>query len=241
MAMTQAQIDEFNRIRANQNDLAAAKWADSQGIAAPDYVAVFQNYPVKNNPAVTAADIPDAGGAISDSASLQEPEPVVAAPASTPALEIPHPEEQPDYSRNIHNISFPEVLHKWFTIYQVPEQYRTFWQHMIAVSVRTDISYPAGTWEQDGIRHLAVRPEWLNPGVIAHEQAHNSYALLTARQKADFSAVYGPLKVTSPLIKLLYSKNTYGLTNDIEGHAEVYRYLGEKMPAQLKPYYPKLF
>jgi len=40
---------------------------------------------------------------------------------------------------------------------------------------------------------------------------------------------------------LLYAKNPYGLTNDIEGHAEVYRYIGEKMPEQLKRYYPMLF
>ena len=41
--------------------------------------------------------------------------------------------------------------------------------------------------------------------------------------------------------KLLFSRNTYGLTNDIEGHAEVYRYIGQQMPEQLKQYYPRLF
>jgi hypothetical protein len=88
---------------------------------------------------------------------------------------------------------------------------------------------------------MVIKPKWLNPGVIAHEQAHNSYALLTPAQKASFSTVYTPLKNTDPLIKLLYSKNAYGLTNDIEGHAEVYRYLGRQMPQQLVPYYPQLF
>jgi hypothetical protein len=49
------------------------------------------------------------------------------------------------------------------------------------------------------------------------------------------------LKSTDPLIKQLYSINTYGLGSDVEGHAEVYRYIGQQMPAQLKPFYPMLF
>jgi len=161
--------------------------------------------------------------------------------SASPPSSLPHPEEQPDYSRNLENTSFTDVLNKWFEVYNVPEQYREFWQDKIAVTVTVDISYPAGTWDEDGKRHLAVRPEWLNPGVIAHEQAHNSYALLTDGQKTEFSVVYNPLKDTDTLIKLLYSQNQYGLSGDVEGHAEVYRYLAEQMPEQLKQYYPKLF
>jgi hypothetical protein len=167
--------------------------------------------------------------------------PTTVAPPASPPTGLPHPEEKPDYSRNLENTSFISVMDKWFEIYSVPEQYRGFWQDRIAATVTVEISYPAGTWDQDGIRHLAVRPEWLNPGVIAHEQAHNSYALLTGSQKTEFSSIYSHLKETDSLIKLLYSINTYGLSNEIEGHAEVYRYLGEKMPEQLKKYYPKLF
>ena len=158
-----------------------------------------------------------------------------------PATVLPHPEEKPDYSKNLNNTSFTEMLNKWFETYGVPEQSREFWRNQIAVTITVDIPYPAGTWDENGIRHLAVRPEWLNPGVIAHEQAHNSYALLTDSQKTEFSSIYNVLKDTDSLIKLLYSINTYGLSNDIEGHAEVYRYLGEKMPEPLKKYYPKLF
>ncbi len=88
---------------------------------------------------------------------------------------------------------------------------------------------------------MAIQPKWLNPGVIAHEAAHYCYDLLSTSQIADFSTIYRALKDSDPLIRLLYSRNTYGLTNDIEGHAEVYRYIGQQMPIQLKPYYPKLF
>lgn len=161
--------------------------------------------------------------------------------SDAPITGLPHPEEKPDYSQTIENTSFADMQDKWFEVYNVPLQYRQYWRDKIIANVTNSIAYPAGTWEQNGLRHLSVKPEWLNPGVIAHEQAHNSYALLTAEQKKEFSRVYNLLKNTDPLIKLLYSKNPYGLTNDIEGHAEVYRYIGEKMPRELKIYYPMLF
>jgi hypothetical protein len=56
-----------------------------------------------------------------------------------------------------------------------------------------------------------------------------------------FASLYTTLKASDPLIRLLYSRNTYGLTSDIEGHAEVYRYAGQQMPGQLKQFYPMLF
>jgi hypothetical protein len=134
----------------------------------------------------------------------------------------------------------------------VPEQNWEYWKtaidirvydnyppSLISIGIKQDT--PAATWEAGGKRHLAIKPQWLNPGVIAHEQAHNSFALLTPSQKVNFPSVYAPLKETDYLIKLLYSKNTYGLSNDIQGHAEVYRYIGQQMPEQLKPFYPKLF
>ncbi len=156
-------------------------------------------------------------------------------------LIIPHPEEPPDYTRTLANINFVEVLEQWFEQWDVPVEHLEFWRLKIVAEITETIPYPAGTWEQDGIRHLTVRPEWLNPGVIAHEQAHNSYSLLTIEQREMFSITYNSLKATDPLIKLLYSKNTYGLTNDVEGHAEIYRYLGQSLPEILRVFYPRLF
>jgi hypothetical protein len=88
---------------------------------------------------------------------------------------------------------------------------------------------------------LAIKPQWLNPGVIAHEQAHNSYALLDTGQRTAFAAVYAAFKTTDPLITLLFSRNRYGLSSDIEGHAEIYRYIGQRMPGPMKQYYPRMF
>ena len=167
-------------------------------------------------------------------------------------LAILHPEEPVNRAATLANTSIYTMLEKWFTDWDVPVQYRDYWKTAIDIQVyetyppslikmglRQDT--PAATWDAGGKRHLAVKPAWLNPGVIAHEQSHNSYALLTASEKAAFSAAYGPLKTADPLIRLLYLKNRYGLTNDIEGHAEVYRYLGREMPPQLKAFYPRLF
>ncbi len=154
---------------------------------------------------------------------------------------IPFPEENPDFSQTIGNVIVSNVINKWLIDYHVPLEFWDYWRTMIDIVIDIEIQYPAQSWEADGIRHIAIRPAWLNPGVIAHEQAHNSYALLGIELKALFSTAYTPLKTTDKFIKLLYSQNSYGLTSDIEGHAEVYRYLGNKMPDILKQYYPKLF
>ncbi len=156
-------------------------------------------------------------------------------------LAIPRPPEAPDYSQTLENVNLDSALDEWEIKYNVPITYRDYWKTGIIVTLDANLPCPAMTFEKDGMRHLTIRPEWVNPGVIAHEQAHNSYALLTEQQKAEFSTIYTTLKTTDPLIVFLYSKNSYGLTNDIEGHAEVYRYIAEQMPEVLKKYYPRLF
>jgi len=172
--------------------------------------------------------------------------------AASSGLVLPHPEEPMNPSATLANANIDTVMTRWLRDWGVPAQYWGYWKNAIdlkvydvypptltAMGLKQDT--PAGTWEAGGKRYLAVKPPWLNPGVIAHEQAHNSYALLTPAQKTAFSALHNSLKNTDPLIKLLYSKNTYGLSTEIEGHAEVYRYIGQHMPEQLKQYYPKLF
>ncbi len=155
-------------------------------------------------------------------------------------LTLPHPEELPNFTQTIENVSIDKVLTKWLTDWEVPEEHWQYWKSAITITVRTDIQYAAQTWG-NGVRHLDVKPAWINSGVIAHEQAHNSYALLTEAQKIEFHDVCTSLKTTNPLIKHLYSINAYGLKNDVEGHAEVYRYIGQKMSVELKQFYPKLF
>jgi hypothetical protein len=156
-------------------------------------------------------------------------------------LALTHPEEPPDDTITMQNYNIDAVFSKWFLDYAVPAEFQDYWRNRVEIQVDAQLNVPAATWDIPNGRHLAIQPKYLNPGVIAHEQAHNSYSLLTARQKTDFSTVYTPLKNTNKLIKYLYSINRYGLNSDIEGHAEVYRYIGDKMPARLKPFYPRLF
>ena len=146
-----------------------------------------------------------------------------AASAGGQAFTLPHPEEPMDPAARLANIDVTAVINQWLSAWEVPPRYWDYWQ--TAIDLRVYETYPASvmamginqdtpavTWEEGGRRHLALKPQWLNPGVIAHEQAHNSYALLSPAQKAEFSAVYAPLKDTEPLIRLLYSRNRYGLS-----------------------------
>jgi len=154
---------------------------------------------------------------------------------------LPHPQEPADYIQTMETANIDATLTKWLENWDVPKEYDGHWLNAIEIRLTMEIPYPASTYELNGVRHLDVRPEWLNPGVIAHEQAHNSYALLSDSQKAAFRDAYMPLISTDPMIKLLYSQNTYGLTSVIEAHAECYRYLGQSLPESLKCFYPRLF
>ena len=153
---------------------------------------------------------------------------------------IPFPEEPMHPLATVGTVSVMEVLNRWMSDYEVPLPHRSWWLSKIVIMLDPELAYPACTWEENSVRYMKVRPEWLNPGVIAHEQAHNSYALLTEQLKLDFAATFETEKYSSRLLKVLFKTNTYGLTSAVEGHAEVYRYCGQSMPVALKPYYPKL-
>lgn len=156
-------------------------------------------------------------------------------------LTIPYPEERPDYLQTIGSLSIDRVITAWLIAYSVPVEYWDYWRtEGVRITVTSAIAYAAGTYELDGKRYMDIRPEWVNSGVIAHEQAHNSYALLTVEQRLEFSSIYKSLIPVVPLMKLLYSINPYGLVNAIEGHAECYRYLARSMPSALHSFYPKL-
>jgi len=161
----------------------------------------------------------------------------------SPKISLLHPEEMPDYSQTCDGIYISKAIDGWLTKWDVPAEYHDYWRASIVINVSNDMDNPAQSWGYPGslVRYIDIKPAYLNAGVIAHEQAHNSYALLTDEQKELFAAEYLPLIKSDPYIKLLYSVNNYGLTSIIEGHAEVYRYIGANMPETLKSYYPKLF
>jgi hypothetical protein len=171
--------------------------------------------------------------------------PVTPQPAQTTPLSLPNPEEPKNLSQTLANVNIDNVFQAWYESYNVPIASRSYFRNTIVVDLNDRIPYPAGTWEAAGIRHLQVRPEWCNAGVLAHEEAHCSYALLTEAEKVSFEKAYNNAQST-PYIVLLHSVNTYmnqtdGSRRHVEGHAELYRYIGlEKLPETLKQFYPKL-
>ncbi len=150
-------------------------------------------------------------------------------------LRLPHPEEPPDYSRTLENTILDKVINQWFRDWKVsnPE----FWD---SVDFKLSYQYPYPENTLAETKQMWIRPEWANPGVIAHGVAHISYNLLSPRKRADFSLAFSEALKTDKLVKYLDSKNDYMNKNIIEGHAECYRYLGQYMSESLKAYYPNL-
>jgi hypothetical protein len=153
---------------------------------------------------------------------------------------LPHEAEQRDDSRTMENTSIKDVVEQWFIKWNVPEEYRSYWrQFNIVLSLKYDANVPAATSSESNT--MWIRPEWANPGVIAHELAHESYSLCTDGSKASFTReLNNLLKNNDNMLRLLYARVPYAKANAIEAHAEIYRYLGDRMPETLKKYYPNL-
>jgi hypothetical protein len=149
-------------------------------------------------------------------------------------MELPYPEEPPDYTRTVTGF---DLLHSFFDHYFVPEIYWNYWRQ-VTIIVDRKLPYPAGMVSET--KTLLVKPEYTNPGILAHEFSHLSYSELKPEEKASYTTEYTNALKTDALLKYLYSQKQYMSTNIIEAHAEVFRYLGNKMPAQLKNYYPEL-
>ncbi len=163
-------------------------------------------------------------------------------------LKLPHPEETMNMNATIENVNPADlryIINKWIYDWKVPAEYIPFWCSInITLVTGLTILYngqfmqvPAATWVEE--RRMELDPKWCNPGVLAHEFAHISYSLLTPEQKAQFSAKFYYLRDTDLLT--LFEQKPYGLTNDMEGHADTYRYMGEGMPQELKVFYFQLF
>uniref|UniRef100_A0A6M3KKL1 Uncharacterized protein n=1 Tax=viral metagenome TaxID=1070528 RepID=A0A6M3KKL1_9ZZZZ len=141
----------------------------------------------------------------------------------------------PNYSATVENTDITAVINQWLKDWNVISY--EYWG-TVDIKLSTEYSYAACTFAET--KQMFVRPEWCSPGVIAHEAAHISYSLLSSEEKHQFNLLYRPLITTDPYITLLYSQNNYGLVNDVEGHAEIYRYICEKLPYELKGFYPNL-
>ncbi len=153
---------------------------------------------------------------------------------SSPITTLPYPEEAPDYSLNL---SGEDLLKKFFSAYFIPPAYWDFWRTVTIVVDKT-LSYPAGMSSET--KTLYIKPEYANPGVLAHEFSHLSWAQLTEAQKSYYPQEYVTVMQTDELLRFLYFQKPYMNASIIEAHAEIFRYLGLKMPENLTKYYPKL-
>lgn len=169
------------------------------------------------------------------------------------AITLPHPEEAADVTQTVEDTDIYDVVTQCLRERNVPAENWDYWRTAIVIAIYDTwpddmlakglaADTPACTWEENGVRHLASLAKWFNPGVISHELAHGSKAFLTTQQFTDFVTAYKSLLETDELLKYLYSVKapTWG-DHDTEWHAEIYRYLGEQMPEELRAYYPKLF
>lgn len=179
------------------------------------------------------------------SPTFKMPPIVVINPPAPEKVFLPYPEEMMTLGATMTNINLNLVLQRWVENYRVPQEQRDFWFSSIKITLDDKITYPAGTWEANGTRYMVVRPEWLNPGVVAHEMAHCSYALLTPQEKDEFNIHFTLESVTNKMVQEVINQHPYATQTDVvgryvEGHAEIYRYLGDTMPDNLKKYYPRL-
>jgi hypothetical protein len=168
---------------------------------------------------------------------------------------LPHPHEPQNTSQTVATINKPAVLGRWLTGWQVPVRYHDHWLNAISLYVydqwppeilsrysNVKPETPGFALSEEDARAVYVLASWLTPGVVAHEQAHNSWALLSDYDRTGFEAFWkSGVYNYEPLVQLLMKTNQYWKTSIVETHAEVYRYLGEKMPESLKRFYPKLF
>jgi hypothetical protein len=163
---------------------------------------------------------------------------------------IPHPEEPKNPKATTATVFPYQVTSEWMKLWQVPKEFLEYWMTAIELHVYdawpeeilkqwpgvVTSETPAYAIEEHGVRHLYCLAVWLNPGVVAHEQAHTAWALLD-----DIKLIWNKdyqTFLSDPIAALISAKISI---KPIENHAEIYRFLGEKMPKSLKKYYPKLF
>jgi hypothetical protein len=161
------------------------------------------------------------------------------APPIGPApLAIPYPEEPGNPTQTMDNTDGAATVAAWQMTRAFPPAQLPFWQQ---ITVELSLTCPGVAATYDDEKKIRVHPDYCNPGVIAHEMAHISYFRLSGDMQDSFVAAFDQALTTNPLLKYVYDAKGYLHVSGIEAHADVYRYLGEKMPGSLKGYYPRLF
>lgn len=164
--------------------------------------------------------------------------------------QLPHPEEPVNPSQTVANTSVDGVITEWLISYRVPTEYHSFWRTQVEVFLYDEwppellsqfgFSNPCG-WATvvDGKRQIYSLARWFNPGVVAHEIGHQAFFTLPEDTQKAFRCDYNKSLTTNKSLQLFATQRFP--PNDTELHAEVYRFLGETIPMELREYYPRLF
>ena len=168
---------------------------------------------------------------------------------------LPHPRESRNWCDNTANWvgdvsakpSIADVIGVWLTKWAVPQRYWHYWAAEIPIEVWTPTN-PLGweSWYNSTAAGIAfdasiyIKPEWISPGVIAHEAAHTVYKALSPLLTHEFISEFEAARKDGGLLAQLFNTNVGNMYNTLEIHAEVYRFLGQEMPKRLIKYYPTL-
>jgi hypothetical protein len=183
------------------------------------------------------------GGGISTSTS--QPEQPVTKP-------LPHPVEMPNYSAIACEINIQDTLTKVFKLWHIPEDKQSWWRNEVHYVAKDNLTLTYGGvtryvpaccyyWEKPPrIEIDATYAEC--PGTVVHEVLHiDWFVYMTKEERTLFEVILDDLLDKDPELLNLDKQNDYMNTSIVEAYPEVGRYLGDKMPEQLKPFYKHLF
>ncbi len=156
---------------------------------------------------------------------------------------------------NLGNID--DVVSTWMQNYYVPEEWRDKWESVNVDKPNNTFKFgpfkwnveqgsfwskvfgyhqeKAAGWSYRNNPTIKLTENFLNPGVLAHEMAHQQWDYLAATQRKAFETSLNNLKESSDLIRDASSSS--GIQ---EWYADIYRLYGPWMPNELKQFYPQL-
>jgi len=149
-------------------------------------------------------------------------------------VRLPYLEEKPDYTMTLNSCNVEDLRTRFYYERNVKDW--DFWD-TVEIIPSVEMHYPA--WTITEVKKIWIRPEWFNVGVLSHEIAHISHNEMNDIDMANFVIDLEKFK-NNKYIKTLYKQIPYTSTNYIEGHANLYRFICDKLPNELKKYYPHL-
>ncbi len=172
-------------------------------------------------------------------------------------LYIPHLEELPDQNRTVANTS-PELARQlWFKGWGVSYGNRKIWRKYKIELVDNlharvqGVLLPAAACMYTQANLLQIDSGYgACAGIVAHEFGHEGYSWMTEKAKLAFARALDSELKTDRLLEYVYSQKSYmhnrsdindPTPNYKEAYADTYRWMGSKMPKNLRQFYEWFF